>query len=393
MNHIIRYSEEICNRLREKFTNLIPEKYMRHIVSILIAVFCVGYRGKTVDIADHSNYHRTTISRFLRDERWDDTPLAAAMKALVIDTIYAESRRSGKPILVIIDDTISSKTKPSSKAKHPIESAYFHFSHLKKKQDYGHQALAVLLSCNGITLEYTIEMYDKTVSKIGLVEQIARELPDAPNGGYLLCDSWYVCGDVVETFAAKGFYTVGALKTNRVVYPGGMKINVANYARLLCDEHGKTLFDIVTVRKQKYYVYRYEGRLNGIKNGVVLLTYPVGAFGKESALRAFISTDTSLSTDEILTLYVDRWQIEVFFRTIKNKLAFDKYQIRSAFGVRRFWLMMSLAYNLACLESDTYDFEDGYRKLSKLLDMEYRSYLYDLAIASKNKSAFLQMVA
>ena len=83
-------------------------------------------------------------------------------------------------------------------------------------------------------------------------------------------------------------------------------MNVADLARLLVDEHGKTLFDLVTVRKQKYCVYRYEGRLNGIKNSVVLLTYPAGAFGKESALKAFISTDTSLSTEEILALYVHR---------------------------------------------------------------------------------------
>ena len=138
MNPSIHHSEAICNRLREKFTSLIPEKYMRHIVSVLIAVFCIGYRGKTVNIALHSDHHRTNISRFLRKENWNDTPLTAAMKALVISIIYDESRRSGKPILVIIDDTISSKTKPSSKAKHPIESAYFHFSHLKKKQDYGH---------------------------------------------------------------------------------------------------------------------------------------------------------------------------------------------------------------------------------------------------------------
>ena len=158
---------------------------MRHIVSILIAVFCIGYRGKTVGIADHSKYHRTTISRFLRNEKWNDAPLAASMKELIISIIYADSRRSGKPILVIIDNTISSKTKPSSKAKHPIEAAYFHFSHLKKRQDYGHQAVAVMLSCNGITLEYSIEMYDKTVSKIGLVKQAASELPDAPKRGYL----------------------------------------------------------------------------------------------------------------------------------------------------------------------------------------------------------------
>ena len=137
------------------------------------------------------------------------------------------------------------KNCTKNKDKHPIESAYFHFSHLKKKQDYGHQAAAVLLSCNGVTLLYSIEMYDKTVSKIGLVEQIVRKLPDAPNGGYLLCDSWYVCGDIIETFASKGFCTVGALKTNRVVYPACGKMNVADHARFLSDEQGKTLFDIV----------------------------------------------------------------------------------------------------------------------------------------------------
>ena len=64
-----------------------------------------------------------------------------------------------------------------------------------------------------------------------------------------------------------------------------------------------------------------------------------------------------------LSVVDDHRQIEVFFRTVKNKLVFDKYRIRSAFGVRRFWLMMSLAYNLARLESDTYDFNDGCKKL------------------------------
>ena len=48
------------------------------------------------------------------------------------------------------------------------------------------------------------------------------------------------------------------------------------------------------------YVYRYEGNLNGIENAVVLITYPKDAFQVPKALRAFISTDVSLSTKEIL---------------------------------------------------------------------------------------------
>ena len=60
-------------------------------------------------------------------------------------------------------------------------------------------------------------------------------------------------------------------------------------------------FDLVTVKKRNYYVYRYEGNLSGIENAVVLLSYPEKAFGNPKALRAFISTNVSLSTQEILS--------------------------------------------------------------------------------------------
>ncbi|MFR2115000.1 MAG: hypothetical protein ACLS5E_10290 [[Ruminococcus] lactaris] len=53
-------------------------------------------------------------------------------------------------------------------------------------------------------------------------------------------------------------------------------------------------------------MYRYEGKLNGIENAVVLLSYPEKAFGNPKALRAFLSTDVSLSLDETLSYYVCR---------------------------------------------------------------------------------------
>ena len=272
------------------------------------------------------------------------------------------------PILFIVDDTISSKTIPSSKASHPIEAASFHFSHLKKKQDYGHQAVSVMLSCNGITLNYAIVMYDKSVSKIDIVKQLAQSLlnyaivmydksvskieivkqlaqnlPSAPNPSYLLCDSWYVCGKLMDAFATKGFYTVGALKSNRIIYPCGMKMNVCEFAKTLSRI---ALFHIVTVKGRKYYVYRYEGKLNDIEKAVVLICY-----------------------------------------------ALDKYQIRSAKGIKRFWLISSLAYLLACLESPSYNFSEGYALLSQTIFFEKVSFIFDFAQNGGEKSALLAMVA
>lgn len=113
----------------------------------------------------------------------------------------------------IVDDTISSKTKPSSQALHPIEDAYFHHFHLKGKQDYGYQTVAIMLSCNGTVLNYAIVMYNKSKSKVKFVQEIANELPVPPVVSYFLCDSWYICGDIMEAFIKKGFYSIGALKT------------------------------------------------------------------------------------------------------------------------------------------------------------------------------------
>ena len=210
-------------------------------MSILISIFISGYHGKTTDFAKNSSCHRTTIAHFLNSGKWNDSLLSDALKQPVIEIIYSEAARTGNPVFCIVDDTIASKTKPLSRALHPIEDAYFHQSHLKEKQDYGHQAVAVILSCNGIVLNYAFVMYNKSISKIDIVQNIAKELA----------------------------------------------------AELSVTHNG---FDLATVKKRKYYVYRYEGNLNGIENAVVLLSYPEKAFGNPKALRAFISTQELVSS-------------------------------------------------------------------------------------------------
>lgn len=273
---------------------------------------------------------------------------------------------------------------------HPIEDVYFHQSHLKGKQDYGHQAVAVMLSCNGIVLNYAFVMYNKSISKIDIIQNIAKELPVPPVMSYFLCDCWYVSEKIINTFAGKGYHTIGALKTNRMLYPFGIKKKLNEFAALLSVTHSD--FHLVTVKNQKYYVYRYEGKLNGIENAVVLLSYPEKAFGIPKALRAFLCTDVSLSTDEILTYYVCRWPIEVFFRQCKDKLALDSYQIRSAQGIQRFWLLMSLAHFMCVAGTGEFcSFENGYHQLCDIIRLEKYRYIFQCAKASNDFNAFMKV--
>ena len=126
-----------------------------------------------------------------------------------------------------------------------------------------------MLSCNGIVLNYAFVLYNKAISKIDIVQDIAKELSTPPVQSYFLCDCWYVSEKIINTFAVQGFHTIGALKTNRLLYPSGMKKKLSELAAELSVTHKN--FDLVTVKDRNYYVYRYEGNLNGIENASVFI--------------------------------------------------------------------------------------------------------------------------
>lgn len=374
--NIIHHSNKIYNYFKTlKLSQFLSDVYLSHLMTIIVSVFLRGYRGKTIDFAQVSQHHRTTIAYFLNHGKWNDLALEDTLKSSVVQIIYQEAKRSGQPILCIVDDTIASHAKPSSQAVHPIEAAYFHQSHLKGCQDYGHQVVSVMLSCNGIILNYAVILYDKSRSKIQIVQEIAEELPTAPVISYFLCDSWYTTVKVMDSFIRKGFYTIGALKTNRIIYPCGIRQKASDFALHLRKTDRNV--SLVTVGGREFYVYRYEGELNDIPNAAVILSYPKEAFGNPKALRIFISTNVGLSTQEILDTYTKRWPIELFFRQSKGKLALDKYQIRSRQGIQRYWLIMSLVHYLCCMHSGKYrTFEEGYSYMQKQVKEEQLGNLY-----------------
>ena len=67
-----------------------------------------------MDFERNSDNHRTTVGYFLNKGKWDSGSLESALKEFVVNIIYGESIKSEKPVFIIIDDTIASKTKPSS---------------------------------------------------------------------------------------------------------------------------------------------------------------------------------------------------------------------------------------------------------------------------------------
>jgi hypothetical protein len=241
-----------------------------------------------------------------------------------------------------------------------------------------------MLRCDGKeALNYDVHRYDKTAeSKIAYVQGLAKEMPEPETAAYALGDSWYTNRKIINAFAESGYYYIGALKTNRIIYPQGNRINIVNFAN---ETLRKDDFNPVTVKGIQYYAYRYEGKLNDISNAAVIITVPHDGFdtnGKiknPKTVKAFLCTDTTLDTLTILEYYTKRWCIEVFFRQAKG-LGFDKYQIRSIKGIERLWLLMSLCHLICSIGLETpMQFGTGRRFLRESISEEQKEFIYKCA--------------
>ena len=363
------------------FDLYLTKPQIKHLENIMNAMISKGFNGKVSDVAELAPArHRTSITRFLSSNSWDEKHLERALKAYVVELIWAKSRETKQPIYFIIDDTISEKTKPSSKAINPIEKCSFHNSHLKCKNVYGHQILVSLLSCNGLVLPYSINIYDKdSMSKIELASNLIKSLPKPINKGYVLCDSWYSSKTIFDSSKKSSFSYIGALKTNRVIFPKGherLGIKLHKFAESLDIRD----FNLVTVKNKQYYIYTYYGNLKDRKNVSIILSYPKDSFHDKGTLKAFISLDKSLTPLEILNQYSDRWAIEPFFRECKSYLGLNGYQVRSEKSITRYLTIMIINYTYCKLCSkDLHHFSTGYKLAKNDLQKSKIIYIYEAA--------------
>jgi hypothetical protein len=215
------------------------------------------------------------------------------------------SKIKNKSIMLIIDDTISKKAKPRTKALNYMDYCSYHHSHTENKRVYGHQIVVAILKCGKFTLPYDMIVYNKDVkSKIDIATDIIKELESYIKIDYVLANSWYSSKSVIQTAINANYNYIGALRTNRVIYPNDKRkgIQIKEFAKHV----QKKNFELVTVKGKKYYTYRYCGKINGFEKVLVIFSYPKDKFGDEKALKAFVSTITNKSTSEVLHIYCSR---------------------------------------------------------------------------------------
>ena len=337
---IITPREQIRKFFFEKHLEFLTSVPQQRLQEMILSSCMKGHSGKMVDYGECGPAQRTTYGHFLAKGKWDDKRLEKTQKRESFQTVLELSRRDGTPLFISIDDTVLPKTAPSSKAKRPTQGAGWHYSHLEGKVVYGHQVHAAIIGTGDTSLCYSLKRCcPENGTKIDMTLEIIRSLPNQ-TGAYLLMDSWYTNPGVLDACQEKGCHLIGAMKTNRILFPEGKRTSASDLAASL----DPGCFHPVTVKGRTYMVYRYEGPLNKIDHAVVLLSYPAAAMGRKCALRVFLCSDSTLSDEAILEYYSHRWTIEVLFRAHKRYMGLKCFMVRAAKALDRLLLVLALAH-------------------------------------------------
>ena len=342
---ILNQNETIINYISE--LNLPYSSAIKnHMVNIVSGII-VTEGSKTISSVHNKitcNRDRSTGSRFLSSYSWNHEYVTQERIFHAISEISNTCEDSDVGFL-IIDDTLTKKNTSTKK----IEGLDFHNSHADgNKPKWSHCLVTSHYKINDYSIPLDFRQYHrkesskklskKFLDKNELAMELINEFTPVTKNNYLLVDSWYTSAKILLHGLINGCHTIGRIKSNRVIYPAGIKTNVKKFSSYIRTNETS----LVTASNNKYYVYRYEGKVNDIENVVVLISWTKNDLSDNPAF--IISTDVSLDNKTRISYYEKRWDIEVSYRYHKTALGFDEFQIQSLKSIHRYWSMIFLTY-------------------------------------------------
>ena len=233
------------------------------------------------------------------------------------------------PGVLILDDTLHKRDRSKR-----VELLARIFDHNDNSYHWGFRCLALVLHLGNATVPMDFRLLSSSKEKHR--KNGSRQDLDKRSNGYklrqmalrtsfdtafdmirgqrglvrhVLFDSWFAMPVMFKTLCGMGFHGVGMLKASKVLYryKGKLYKLEALYALVKPFIHREN--DIVTLGVE-------------LNDGTPLsITFVLDRRSKRDWL-AIGTTDLSLSPKQVVSLYSRRWNIEVFFKTVKTYLGF-----------------------------------------------------------------------
>jgi len=365
-------------RFFRRARKLLGSCQMEHFWRIVILLASLQESRSLSKFEDATNDRRSrqAISNFLTLADWNAPQV---LDQTAMDELKRLGLRPGDVLYLVLDDTQKRKRGKLMAAVSKI------FLHAEKVYAHGHTILAAAWVYRGVVLPCAVKLWASRDScrksrsepdpidrldfrtLTGMAADVIAGL-GVPQGvrPIVLFDSYYLCHEVAQACDQRGWKYVGVAKKNRNFFPDGRRRDrrkLGTYGREVLRRDGRPM----KVRGKKYRLAERVGDLKHL--GRVKLVF--SRRPRDAAWVCLVTNENRWSKSTVLSHYLRRWGIEVFFKASKQNLGLGDYHLLRYRGIERYLCLVLIAYLL--LTHLALDSPDAKARLKKRADLRLPS--------------------
>ncbi|MBU3146999.1 transposase, partial [Clostridium sp. CF012] len=314
-------------------------------------IFMLVFTGKnlfrTLDSKNTETFFaKDTVYRFLNSAHFNWRKFLLLLSSSIIKNELEELTSPDRVNVLIVDDSFYSRTRSKS-----VELLAKVFDHVDHKYKRGFRMLTLGWSDGNtfLPLAFTLLSSAKESNRIcpinpttdkrsngykikaeaikkspdAMIDLLTQALAYAIPGTYVLFDSWFTYPKTLIKILELKLHTIAMVKAMPKVFYTyqNKKLNLKSLYSTLKKKRGKA-----KIKASVIVEIGVDSQATPIKSKIVFVKNQ----NKAKSWLAIISTDITLSDEEIIRIYGKRWDIEVFFKMNKSFLSLAKeFQGRS----------------------------------------------------------------
>lgn len=340
-----------CKRFFTPVRESLRSEHFAHFwrIVVLLAALCGRRSLSAVVEATGRRRTRQAISHFLDQDTWDSVWL---LRKKALDTLRELGWRTGDTVYALLDDTQKRKRAKRMEAVQKL------FLHAEKLYAPGHTIVSCALVYRGVVIPYAVRLWAPEAFCLGAAKRGEPAMPfrkstelaaemiaglALPSAGkvIVLFDAFYLCPVVLSACQSRDFAWISVAKKNRNFFPDGRnrdKHKLSSYGRNQLRRNART----ISIGRTKYRLAERVGRLS--RAGEVKLVF--SRRGRERAWVVLVTNQRNWSAKTVVSHYLKRWGIEVFFKMSKQHLGLGDYQVLGYRAVERHLHLVLIAYLL-----------------------------------------------
>lgn len=310
--------------------NNLKELYMDYLISSTQLTTCTGLSRVLDGVVSHDKF-----TRLLSKGNFDSKSLWKQGK------VKAQEISQSQYLKVLsIDDSIMAKP-------HTKENALncWHFDHCSGRSIKGVQFLTALFNTQDMNVPVMVELLkkekiiidsktgrQKRKSKIGkneLFRSMVSQCSSQLHIDYILADSWFSSSTNMKHIVANSLNFIVALKSNRLV---------------ALSEQDKQEGKWINIKSLDLEQVSTKVWLKGI-DFPLLFTRQVFKNGDDTAYLYLISSDLSLSFEQVTAIYKKRWTVEQYHKEVKQITSFGKSPTKTVKTQSNHFYLSIMAYS------------------------------------------------